>query len=98
MADYQRERDHAVLPMYDFTTGLASLAPPRPDAVALFEALAWRQEEIDRFLGTLTGAVPMRDHMSPANLIRVIGLRRMAGMVLSRFLPALTRAESAAAG
>ena len=98
MAGYQRERDHAVLPMYDFTTELASLAPPRPEAVALFEALAGRQEEIDRFLGALTGAIPMRDYMSPGNLMRIIGLRRMAGMLLGRFLPTRTRAESAAAG
>jgi 2-polyprenyl-6-methoxyphenol hydroxylase-like FAD-dependent oxidoreductase len=98
MAEYQRQRDHAVLPMYDFTTELASLAPPRPEAAALFEALAGRQEEIDRFLGALTGAIPLRDYMSPVNLMRIIGLRRMAGTMLSRFLPARSRAESAAAG
>jgi 2-polyprenyl-6-methoxyphenol hydroxylase-like FAD-dependent oxidoreductase len=88
MADYQRRRDHAVLPMYDFTTELAALAPPRPEAAALFEALAGRQDETDRFLGVLTGAIPMRDYLSPGNLMRIIGLRRMAGMMVSRLLPA----------
>jgi hypothetical protein len=50
----------AGLAMYDFTTELASLAPPRPEAVALFEALAGRQEEIDRFLGALTSGMNRR--------------------------------------
>jgi 2-polyprenyl-6-methoxyphenol hydroxylase-like FAD-dependent oxidoreductase len=97
MADYQRRRDHAVLPMYEFTTGLAALAPPRPEAAALFEAIAGRQEEIDRFLGSLTGAIPMREYMSPGNLMRIIGLRRMAGMMVSRLLPARSRAATVTA-
>jgi 2-polyprenyl-6-methoxyphenol hydroxylase-like FAD-dependent oxidoreductase len=98
MADYQRQRDHAVLPMYEFTTELASLAPPRPEAAALFVALAGRQDEIDRFLGALTGAIPLRAYMSPGNLMRIIGLRRMAGMMASRLLPARSNVRAPAAG
>jgi hypothetical protein len=37
--------------MDDFTTELASFAPPRPEQEALFNALARRQADADRFLG-----------------------------------------------
>ena len=44
---------------------VASLAPPQVEARVLFSALAGRQEEIDRFLGVLSGSVPMGDYFSP---------------------------------
>jgi 2-polyprenyl-6-methoxyphenol hydroxylase-like FAD-dependent oxidoreductase len=56
LAGYERARDRAVLPMYEFTGELASFAPLRAEQQALFAAGAGRQAEIDRFLGVLTGA------------------------------------------
>jgi 2-polyprenyl-6-methoxyphenol hydroxylase-like FAD-dependent oxidoreductase len=84
LAGYQRSRDDAVLPMYEFTTELASFGPPRPEQQVLFEALATDQAETDRFLGVITGAVPLRDYLSPKNLMSIIGLRGMAKVILSR--------------
>jgi 2-polyprenyl-6-methoxyphenol hydroxylase-like FAD-dependent oxidoreductase len=72
---YQRSRDRRIRPMYDFTLDLAALRPlPAPGRV-LFESLVGKQAEIDRFLGVLTGAVPIRSYLSPGNLVRLVGLR-----------------------
>ena len=70
--------------MYQFTTDLATLGPPRVEQQTLFAALAGRQAEIDRFLGVITGAVPLADYLAPGNLLRVLGVRRMATMMLSK--------------
>jgi hypothetical protein len=47
-------------------------------------ALAGRQAEIDRFLGVLTGAVPLADFQSPRNLLRLLGPGAMARLALGR--------------
>jgi 2-polyprenyl-6-methoxyphenol hydroxylase-like FAD-dependent oxidoreductase len=84
LAGYERARDAATLPMYEFTTELASFAPPTAEQQALFGALAGRQAEIDRFLGVLTGTVPLADFQSPRNLLRLLGPRAMARLALGR--------------
>jgi 2-polyprenyl-6-methoxyphenol hydroxylase-like FAD-dependent oxidoreductase len=87
LAGYQRRRDAAARPMYDFTTELATFGPPTAAQRALFGALAGRPAEIDRFLGVLTGAVPLRDYLGPANLLRVIGPRGLARVLLAGLRP-----------
>ncbi len=84
LAGYQRARDRAAKPMYDFTTRLALLAPPRPLEVELFEALARSQEDASRFVGALAGAVPLRQFMSPRNMIHLVGLRGLVKLILSQ--------------
>jgi 2-polyprenyl-6-methoxyphenol hydroxylase-like FAD-dependent oxidoreductase len=88
LAGYERERDRAALPMYDFTTELASFAPPRPEQQALFAALARRQADVDRFLGALTGTVPLPEFFAPRNLLRILGVRGLASMALRGRRPA----------
>jgi hypothetical protein len=58
--------------------------PPKLEQQVLFEALAGKQAEIDRFLGVITGAVPLRDYLTPGNLRKVIGVRGVAKVMLSR--------------
>jgi flavin-dependent dehydrogenase len=72
---YHRARDRAARPMYDFTVRLAALAPPRPAEMALFQAIARRQEDADHFIGALTGSVPLREFMSPPTIVRLVGVR-----------------------
>ena len=72
---YHRARDRAVRPMYDFTARLAALTPPRPAELALFQAIARRQEDADQFIGALTGSVPLREFMSPRTIVRLVGVR-----------------------
>ena len=84
LAGYRKARDRARLPMWEFTTELAAFEPPKPEERVLFEALAGNQAEIDRFLGLLTGAIPVGEYFSPANLRRVIGLRGFAKIVVGK--------------
>jgi FAD binding domain len=83
-AGRRAERFRAVLPMYEFTTELASFAPPTAEQEALFAALAGRQAETDRFFGVLTGAVPLADYMSARNLLRLLGPRATARLAIGR--------------
>jgi hypothetical protein len=50
----------------------------------LFETLVGNQAEIDRFLGVMTGTVPIQDYMAPANMRRLIGLRGLARIVIGK--------------
>jgi hypothetical protein len=84
--------DRAAIPIYDFTSVLASFAPPAAEAVKLFEALAQQPAEVDRFLGAITGSTPFNEYFSPANLLRVIGVRAMAGIMLGKLFSGRTRA------
>jgi hypothetical protein len=84
LASYQAARDAAALPMYEFTTELASFAGPPPEAQALFAVLAGRPEEIARFFGVIAGATPLPEYFTPRNLARIIGIRGMAKMLAGR--------------
>jgi 2-polyprenyl-6-methoxyphenol hydroxylase-like FAD-dependent oxidoreductase len=85
LGKYEQARYDAALPMYEFTTELASFGPPKPEQAILFSALIGNQHAIDRFFGVLTGAVPMREYFGPGNLVKLIGLRGMANIMLSKF-------------
>jgi 2-polyprenyl-6-methoxyphenol hydroxylase-like FAD-dependent oxidoreductase len=84
LAGYQQARDRAARPMYDFTTQLALLAPPRPAELKLFEALARSQEDASRFAGAVAGATPLRQFMSPRNMIHLVGMRGFLGLIMSQ--------------
>ena len=73
LAAYARARDRHLRAMYDFTTQVASFKP-NPAAQVLFPALEGRQAEIDRFFGVMTGSIHLRDYMTPANMIRLVGV------------------------
>ncbi len=84
---YHRARDRAARPMYDFTARLAAVRPPSPAEMTLFRALARRQEDADAFAGVLTGAVPLRQFMSPRTMIRLVGARGFARLALGQARP-----------
>ena len=72
LADYERRRNEAIMPMYDFTCQLAALQPPPPEMQDLFGALRWNQAETDRFLGTIAGTVPIPEFFAPENVERIM--------------------------
>jgi 2-polyprenyl-6-methoxyphenol hydroxylase-like FAD-dependent oxidoreductase len=86
LARYQRERDRSALPMYRFTTDLATLHPPRVEERVLFGALADHPERVGQFLGVLAGAVSVSDYMTPGNLLRIMGAGGMGKIALSKLL------------
>ena len=49
MAGYQSTRDEHVLPMYEFTTQLATLEPPPAELQQLLAAMDGNQEAMDGF-------------------------------------------------
>ena len=97
LAGYQGARDEAVLPMFDFTMDVASLAPPPVEARVLFSALAaGKQSEIDRFLAVLSGAIPLRQYMTPGNMRKIVGVRGIARIVVGKVRAGRSRATAAA--
>jgi 2-polyprenyl-6-methoxyphenol hydroxylase-like FAD-dependent oxidoreductase len=84
LAAYQRQRDAETLPMYQFTTDLASFGPPRIEQQMLFASIAHKPDEIDRFVGMLTGSISIRDYFQPANVFRIMGARGMARLAASK--------------
>jgi len=84
---YHRARDRAARPMYDFTARLAAVRPPSPAEMALFRAVARRQEDADTFAGVLTGAVPLRQFMSARTMVRLVGVRGFARLALGQARP-----------
>ena len=73
LAQYERQRNAAALPMYELTTQIASFAPLDPGQVAVLSALRGNQMQTDRFFGVLTGSIAATEFFSPGNLIRILG-------------------------
>jgi 2-polyprenyl-6-methoxyphenol hydroxylase-like FAD-dependent oxidoreductase len=61
LAEYQRRRDAAVLPMYEFTCARAGLEPPSPQMLELLGALRDDPDRTARFLGVFAGTVPVQE-------------------------------------
>jgi 2-polyprenyl-6-methoxyphenol hydroxylase-like FAD-dependent oxidoreductase len=76
LAAYHKARDTRTRPMYEMTTDIALLRP-NPAGDVLFPALAADPARTEDFLGVLTGTVDPRRFFSPANLVRVLGVRGM---------------------
>jgi 2-polyprenyl-6-methoxyphenol hydroxylase-like FAD-dependent oxidoreductase len=84
MSRYERARNRAARPMFDFTTQLARLAPPTPAEQRLFAAIAEQPAQVERFFGVLTGAVAQREFFAPGSLVRLVGARGIARLVLDK--------------
>jgi 2-polyprenyl-6-methoxyphenol hydroxylase-like FAD-dependent oxidoreductase len=76
LAEYERERDEAVLPMYEFTGQLGTFEPPGPELEALLAAMRSDQPQTDRFFGVFAGTVPVQDFFAPENVERIVGRDR----------------------
>lgn len=68
LAEYERRRNEATLPIYEFTCQLASLEPPPPEMQQLFAALRGSQADTDRFMGVLAGTTPVPEFFAPENI------------------------------
>jgi hypothetical protein len=72
MADYQSARDHHVLPMYEFTTQLATLEPPPPGLQQLLKAVHGNQEAMDGFARVNAGVTSPAEFFSGENVERIV--------------------------
>jgi 2-polyprenyl-6-methoxyphenol hydroxylase-like FAD-dependent oxidoreductase len=68
MKDYQTARDAAVLPMYEFTTEIATLAPPSPELATLLGAMPGDQPAMDGFCRMAAGVDSPADFFAEPNV------------------------------
>ena len=68
MSEYQRDRDHHVLPMYEMTCQLATLEPPPPEVQQLFAAIPGNQQAMDGFAQMNAGTISPAQFFSPENV------------------------------
>lgn len=72
MAAYQRTRDAQVLPMYDFTTQLATLAPPPPQTQQLLGAVHGNPEAMNAFVSVTAGTLSPAEFFNPTHVERLL--------------------------
>lgn len=68
LADFQRARDEHALPVYEFTTQLATLEPPPPEMQQLLGAIHGNQEAMDAFVSITAGTLSPEAFFDPAHL------------------------------
>jgi 2-polyprenyl-6-methoxyphenol hydroxylase-like FAD-dependent oxidoreductase len=97
MASYEQKRNVRSKPLFEFTTQLASFAPPSVEQRVLFEALRKNQGATNQFFGVLTGVVPMQEFFAPGNLFRILGVGGMAKIMRQKMFggsPSRSRAQA----
>jgi 2-polyprenyl-6-methoxyphenol hydroxylase-like FAD-dependent oxidoreductase len=72
LAEYERKRKEAVMPVYRLTCDLARLEPPPEDMQKLMAALRGNEVQTGRFIGTIAGTVPVPEFFSPENVKRLM--------------------------
>ena len=72
MSDYQQSRDAQVLPVYEFTTQLATLEPPPPEMQQLLGAVYGNPDAMDAFVSITAGTVSPVDFFDPEHIGRVM--------------------------
>jgi flavin-dependent dehydrogenase len=77
LADYERRRNEASLPLFELTLQFATLQPPPPEQ-QLFAALRHNQEQTDRLFGTVVGTVPVQEFFAPENIGLIMEAARPA--------------------
>ncbi len=73
MGDYQAARDQHSLPMYEFTTQLATLEPPPPEMQKLFAAVSRDQQAMHAFVRMNAGALSPAEFFSEENIAKILG-------------------------
>jgi flavin-dependent dehydrogenase len=68
MAGYQRARDGHVLPMYEFTTQLATLEGPPPEMQQLLGAVHGNSAAMDAFVSVIAGTMSPVEFFAPDHI------------------------------
>ena len=72
LADAQRTRDEASLPMHHLTADFATFEPPDPEMQALFAAMQGNREAMEGFVSVMAGTLPPPEFFAPENLERIM--------------------------
>ncbi|MDQ1425782.1 MAG: hypothetical protein QOD72_3280 [Acidimicrobiaceae bacterium] len=73
MSAYQRTRDAQVLPIYEFTTQLATLEAPPVEMQQLLGAVHGNRDAMDAFASITAGTVSPVEFFDPENIGRIMG-------------------------
>ena len=73
MSEYRRKRDERVTPLFEFTTDLATLAPPSEPMQQLLGAIAGHRTAMDEFAGVVAGTVSPVTFFAPAHVAALVG-------------------------
>jgi flavin-dependent dehydrogenase len=68
MAEYQEQRDRSVMPLYEFTTQLATLEPPPPEMQQLLASIAGDQDAMDDFVSVSAGSLSPEALFAPGSV------------------------------
>ena len=77
MAHYQTTRDARVLPIYGFTTQLATLEAPPPEMQQLLGAIHGDRDAMDSFVSITAGTLSPVEFFDPENIGRLMGAVRV---------------------
>jgi flavin-dependent dehydrogenase len=80
LQEYERQRNQAAFPLYEFTCQLATLAPPPAEMQQLLGALRGNQKQTNRFFGLFAQTVSVPEFFSPENMQEIFGHDRGAGV------------------
>jgi len=72
MAAYQQTRDDEVLPIYEFTTQLATMEAPPPEMQQLLAAVHGNHDAMDDFASITAGTVSPAEFFDPINIGRLM--------------------------
>jgi 2-polyprenyl-6-methoxyphenol hydroxylase-like FAD-dependent oxidoreductase len=78
MAEAQRDRDAAALPMYEFTCELAALEPPPPATQRLLAAIQGNRAAMDAFARMNAGTISPAQFFAPENIDRILAAAKAA--------------------
>ena len=75
MGAYQQARDTHTLPMYEYTTQLATLEPPPPEVAQVLGAVAGNPDAMDAFAGVYAATMSPDEFFDPAHVEGIMGRR-----------------------
>jgi hypothetical protein len=78
MAGYQAERDTHSIPLYEFTTQLATLEPPPPEMQQLLGTIHGNQPAMDAFVSVTAGTLSPIEFFDPANIAALMASPAMS--------------------
>ncbi|HEY7625885.1 MAG TPA: NAD(P)/FAD-dependent oxidoreductase [Ilumatobacteraceae bacterium] len=78
MLEFQQARDEHALPMYEFTTQLATLQLPPPELAQVLAAVSRDEAAMADFVSVVAGTVSPMTFFDPANIGRIMGAAAVA--------------------
>jgi flavin-dependent dehydrogenase len=78
MSAWQRTRDERALPMYEFTTNLATLEPPPLEMQQLLAAVCGNQAAMDAFVSVVAATMSPVEFFDPEHIAQIITTSRQA--------------------